>query len=139
MSQRFIVLRYVLIKFYLQAGAVVGSAIAAVLILACMYGMGYGDSISTFMQAMLFLMFTRQGLTAISCTILRDRPPMTCDEVFCYIENPEEILSTMGMKDARLDVTISILICMAIMYRIFAYFAMKRKVTPDSMLLSKYF
>ncbi|XP_022900475.2 ATP-binding cassette subfamily G member 4-like isoform X2 [Onthophagus taurus] len=121
-------------------GAVIGSALGVVLLLICMYGMGYHGSVGPIMKFFMFLDYMRHGLEGLCVSLLRDRDLLDCaDEIYCHFRDPELILRTMGMSESSIEYALMMSAFYLIFCRLIAYVALKRVIKPKISIIKRGF
>ncbi|KAK9695455.1 ABC-2 type transporter [Popillia japonica] len=112
-------------------GACAGSTLAAYLIIITTYGMGVRNAVPIFAKILMMTAFPRHGVIGLCTATLQGRPLMDCDQLFCFIRDPEDLLDLMGMKDANIYWTTAALIGFLVLYRIAAFIALKWKLSQE--------
>lgn len=118
--------------FNVANGTVVASSIAAPLVILCMYGMGYGSTIESYMKVVMGISYVRFGVVAAMTAIFQNREPFDCfHEIYCHYKDPNQMLRDLGMLDASYSLNMLALGIYALIFRIIAFFAIRYRLTSQ--------
>lgn len=93
--------------------------------------MGVRNAVPIFAKILMMTAFPRHGVIGLCTATLQGRALMDCDQLFCFIRDPEDLLDLMGMKDANIYWTTAALIGFLVLYRIAAFIALKWKLSQE--------
>lgn len=118
--------------FYLQNGSMVAPAIAAPLVVFCIYGMGYGQYVGSVMKIVIYASYMRVGVIAMLSTIFDDRSPLECtEEIICFYQDPQRLLKDIGMANSSYTLHIIGLIAYIVLFRLLAYIALRFRLSSE--------
>ncbi|XP_031348490.1 ATP-binding cassette sub-family G member 1-like isoform X2 [Photinus pyralis] len=118
--------------FNVANGTVVASAIAAPLVILCVYGMGYGSTIESYMKVIMGISYVRFGVVAAMTAIFQDRGPFDCfHEYYCHYKDPNQMLKDLGMLDASYSINMLALGIYALIFRLIAFLAIRYRLTSQ--------
>lgn len=118
--------------FNVANGTVVASAIAAPLVILCVYGMGYGSAIESYMKVIMGISYVRFGVVAGMTAIFQDRGPFDCfHEFYCHYKEPNQMLKDLGMLDASYSINMLALGIYALIFRLIAFLAIRYRLTSQ--------
>ncbi|XP_067212537.1 ATP-binding cassette sub-family G member 4 isoform X2 [Linepithema humile] len=68
------------------------------------------NEISTYLQPLGFLSFFRYAFEGLMQAVYTDRPNLSCQEIYCHLRSPNEILSMMNLPTVSFHVILIILV-----------------------------
>ncbi|XP_056637989.1 ATP-binding cassette sub-family G member 4-like isoform X1 [Diorhabda sublineata] len=118
-------------SFEILNGSVVAPHILALLVALAVYGMGYKDSIEPTMKIFMSFSYIRFGLVGATTSLLSNRDPLECDEIYCHYRDPEVMLKDLGMKGAISFEQFTYITIFTILFRLTAYMSLKYRMTSE--------
>ncbi|KAF2886295.1 hypothetical protein ILUMI_19878 [Ignelater luminosus] len=113
-------------------GSLLGPAMSAPLVLFCIYGIGYGQSVGPVMKIVIYTSYMRVAVVATVQSIFGNRQPLECtDEDFCYYQDPRLLLRDAGMANSSYALHVLGLIAYIILFRVVAYLALRFTLTSE--------
>lgn len=112
-------------------GSIVSPSILAPLLALSFYGMGYKNTIEPFMKMLMGLSYVRYGVVGVCASLLQNRKPLECEEIYCHYRNPEIMMYDLGMINPDFSVQVIVIATFTFVFRMVSFLALKYRMTSE--------